>query len=138
MQALAVTEIAAKNNSGSPWASLIWILLIVAVGAFFLTSRRRQRAAASQRQSTLQPGSHVITTAGLHATVVESDGSDVLLEVAPDVVLRFTRAAIARVLPPEAAPSDHEVIEASDEHDGEESGGPTETGSGGGPAPKKL
>jgi preprotein translocase subunit YajC len=108
----AAADVAAGSGSGSGFGIVIWILLIGGVIAFMLSSRRRQRAAQQQRQVGLEPGSHVITTAGLHGTVVDTDGGDVLLEVAPDVVLRFTRAAIARVVPPEEAPGatfgDHE------------------------------
>ncbi|MGF7237340.1 MAG: preprotein translocase subunit YajC [Frankia sp.] len=104
MGAIAVADVAAGKSGSGGFGIVIWILLIGGVIAFMLSSRRRQRVAQQQRQAVLEPGSHVITTAGLHGTVVETDGGDVLLEVAPDVVLRFTRAAIARVVPPEETP----------------------------------
>ncbi|CAJ60791.1 hypothetical protein FRAAL2142 [Frankia alni ACN14a] len=50
----------------------------------------------------------MITTAGLYATVVELEDGDVLLEIAPDVVCRFTRSAIARVISSPDADETHD------------------------------
>jgi preprotein translocase subunit YajC len=50
----------------------------------------------------------VVTTTGQYATVVEVDGPDVLLEVAPDVVCRFTKAAVGRVVSPPPGAGDGE------------------------------
>jgi preprotein translocase subunit YajC len=52
-------------------------------------------------QSQVQPGQRVRTTAGMYATVVEADATDVVLEVAPGVQLRFLRRAVMDVLPDE-------------------------------------
>ncbi len=118
MGVIAVADVAAGKSGSGGFGIVIWVLLIGGVIAFMLSSRRRQRAAQQQRQTDLEPGSHVITTAGLHGTVVETDGDDVLLEVAPDVVLRFTRAAVARVVPPAEVPGDDapddDVVESHD------------------------
>jgi preprotein translocase subunit YajC len=54
----------------------------------------------------------------LYATVVETDGADVLLEIAPDVVCRFSRGAIARVVGPQSGEhGEHEGHGSSGEHD---------------------
>ncbi len=60
-----------------------------------------------------------MTTAGLYATVVEVEDGDVLLEVAPDVVCRFTRAAVARIVSPPAADGPHD---GDHDHDGDHNG----------------
>ena len=49
----------------------------------------------------LRPGQRVRTTAGMYATVVEADDTDVVLEVAPGLNLRFLRRAVMDVLPDE-------------------------------------
>lgn len=75
---------------------LLPLLLLVLI---FTSGRRRQKAAA-ETQRQLSPGSSVITTAGLHASVVEVDDTTVLLEVAPGVRTRWARGAVARVVEP--------------------------------------
>jgi preprotein translocase subunit YajC len=77
----------------------LFLLLIVAMLALpvILNSRRQKRAIAdAQRlQSSLTDGDRVVTTCGLHATVVSStDETTVDLEIAPGVRTTWVRAAI--------------------------------------------
>ena len=60
-------------------------------------SRRRKQAAALQR--AVEPGSQVMLTSGLYATVVEIDDDTVTVQAAPGVELRYAKAAVLRVLP---------------------------------------
>ena len=74
--------------------------MLVFVGFYFLMIRpqRRRQQQAQQQQRTLSPGSRVKTTAGMYATVVEVDGDDVILEVAPGVEVRYMRRAVMEVI----------------------------------------
>jgi len=45
----------------------------------------------------------VITTAGIHATVLETGDETVLLELAPGVHVRFATAAVVRIVEPDQA-----------------------------------
>ena len=77
---------------------------IIIVGVYLLMirpQRNRAKALAAVRQG-LSVGSRVMTTAGIHATVVEvaEDRDSVLLEVAPGVPVRFATAAVVRILEP--------------------------------------
>ncbi|MGE3810200.1 MAG: preprotein translocase subunit YajC [Candidatus Nanopelagicales bacterium] len=77
--------------------------LIVIAGAFyFLIIRPTQRRQRDQLAvvNALAPGARVMTTAGLFGTVVEVDDSEVSLEIAPGVVVRYVKAAIAKVVEP--------------------------------------
>jgi preprotein translocase subunit YajC len=65
--------------------------------------RNKQRQAQAM-QSQVRPGQRVRTTAGMYATVVEADDTDVVLEVAPGIQLRFLRRAVMDVLPDEDGP----------------------------------
>ncbi|MGI9196639.1 MAG: preprotein translocase subunit YajC [Candidatus Nanopelagicales bacterium] len=79
--------------------TLLPILLIGVV--FYLLIMRPARTKQKKQQemmSTLQPGSRIMTTAGMYATVVEVDDEDVSLEIAPGVVVRMVKAAVGRVL----------------------------------------
>ena len=75
---------------------------IVLVGLYLLIirpQRSRAKALAAVRAG-LSVGSRVMTTAGIHATVVEvsEDRDSVLLEVSPGVPVRFASAAVVRIL----------------------------------------
>jgi preprotein translocase subunit YajC len=67
---------------------LMWVVLI-------LPQQRRVRAHQSL-VSSLDVGDEVMTTSGLYGTIIELDGDDVRLQVAPEVELRFARGAIAQ------------------------------------------
>lgn len=73
-------------------------------------SRRRKQAAALQR--SVEPGSQVMLTSGLYATVVEIDDDTVTVQAAPGVELRFAKAAVLRVLPD---PTEIDQPDADDE-----------------------
>ncbi len=108
---------AATKSSGS---STFLILIVVFIGLIYFMAirpgRNRQKKVA-QQQNTVRPGARVRTTAGMYATVVAVDGDDVVLEVAPDVEVRYIKRAIMEVLTPGDEPA-----EADAEH--EEGGWP--------------
>ena len=81
---------------------------VLAFGLYFLMIRpQRARARAlAETRAGLSVGSRVMTTAGIHATVVEvsEDKDSVLLEIAPGVHVRFAAAAVVRILEPAGPP----------------------------------
>jgi preprotein translocase subunit YajC len=92
--------LAASNNNSGGLGNLLFPLILLAFLAFiFLAQRRRSRAVANV-QTNLRPGVTVMTTAGLFATVQALDDDAVHLEIAPGVICRFARQAVARVLDP--------------------------------------
>jgi preprotein translocase subunit YajC len=131
MGTIAAAE-AATTSTGSSLTFPILIVLVF-VGFYFLMIRpqRRRQQQVQQQQRTVAPGAQVRTTAGMYATVVEVDGDDVVLEVAPGVEVRYLRRAIMEVITPgEAeAPEDGEFDGPEDVHDEETDG--TSEGSGG-------
>jgi preprotein translocase subunit YajC len=104
---------AAAKSSGSSLTIPILIVLVF-VGFYFLMIRpqRRRQQQVAQQQKTVSPGARVRTTAGMYATVIEVDGDDVVLEVAPGVEVRYLKRAIM------------EVISAADEAETFEDGDP--------------
>lgn len=81
--------------------ALLPILLIGVV--FYLLIMRPARNRQKQQQqlmSALAPGAQIMTTAGLFGTVISVDDDEITLEVAPGVVLRMVKAAVARVIDP--------------------------------------
>jgi preprotein translocase subunit YajC len=88
--------------------TVVWIAGM-ALLTWFLFIRPRRRMVASQRQllHALSAGDQVVTVGGIYGTIVALDGDEVRLEIAPDVVVRVARRAVAGrvgVPPPAAAP----------------------------------
>jgi preprotein translocase subunit YajC len=73
--------------------ALVFVVLIV------LPGRQRKKVAAQQQQmqESLKPGTQVMTTAGMHATVRGVGDGTVDLEIAPGVVSTFERRAVLQV-----------------------------------------
>ncbi len=112
---------AATKSSGSALTFPILIVLVF-VGFYFLMIRpqRRRQQKVAQEQNTVAPGARVRTTAGMYATVTAVDGDDVVLEVAPDVEVRYLKRAIMEVIAPGEAEEPETVEDAEqDSYDDE-------------------
>jgi preprotein translocase YajC subunit len=116
--------LAASSSSGGGNYTFL-IVIVVLFGLLYFVMIRPQRNKQRQvqaMQSRVQPGQRVRTTAGMYATVVEADDTDVVLEVAPGVNLRFLRRAVMDVLPDEdgseptgPVSQDHAAPDAADD-----------------------
>ena len=109
---------AAKSSGFNP--STLILILIVVVAFYFLMIRPQQRRKqqAAQKSNNVEPGARVRTTAGMYATVVDVDGDDVILEVAPGVEVRYMKRAIMEVVSP-GEPVDETEMDADDEAEAE-------------------
>lgn len=111
---------------GGNYSSLIMIALMVVVFYFLLIRPQRKRQQEQVKmQNSLTPGTGVMTTTGLFATVVAIDADDVILEIAPGVETRWVKAAIGRVLVPvddveeeNVKAVDHDVVVETAEQQG--------------------
>ena len=84
---------------------IIVVYLVILVAAFFvLVVRPQRRQMASHRAlvSSLTAGDEIVTTGGILGTIRDLDDETVGLEVAPTVVVRVARGAIAKRLVPAA------------------------------------
>ena len=96
----------------------LFILVLLAIVWFFLIRpRQRQMRAQRQQMASLQVGDEIVTAGGLYGTVKEVEDNEVRLEVAPDVVVRVAKRAVAAVLT-ENAPDELEAGETAEESDG--------------------
>ncbi len=118
---LGTYVLAADAKSGGGFNPSTLILILIVVVAFYLLMIRpqqRRKQQAAQKQNELGVGARVRTTAGMYATVVDLDGDDVVLEVAPGVEVRYMRKAVMDVVSPGDAPEDvAEDVDLSDEAD---------------------
>lgn len=98
--------------------SIIWVILIVLLGAMWFMSRRsrQQQQKAQEFRNNLKPGDEVMTHSGMLGTVVEVEGDNITLESGPGSRSRWIRAAIAKVVEPTTAVGDVDD-EADDEAD---------------------
>jgi len=85
--------------------TVVWIVGLAALSWFlFIRPRRRMMARQQNLLGALSSGDQVVTVGGMYGTIVGLDGDEIRLEIAPDVVVRVARRAIAgRVGPPAAA-----------------------------------
>lgn len=76
---------------------LLPLIILLPLGYLIYQQRKRQRVFAEQ-QSRVAVGQTVMTTAGLYGEVVELDGEQMVLEVAPGVRLRWNKAAVGKIM----------------------------------------
>jgi preprotein translocase subunit YajC len=77
----------------------LFILVLLAIVWFFLIRpRQRQMRAQQQQLASLDVGDEIVTAGGLYGTVKAIEDGDVRLEVAPDVVVRVAKRAVAAIL----------------------------------------
>jgi preprotein translocase subunit YajC len=94
----------------------LFILVLLAVVWFFLIRPRQRQMREQQRQvAALEVGDEIVTAGGLYGTVRELEADEVRLEVAPDVVVRVARRAVAAVLTEKA--EELEAAEPDEEGD---------------------
>lgn len=93
--------------SGAAVQQLLFLaLLLFGVYVIAIRPQRARARALAQVRASLEPGRRVMTTAGIHATVLAVEPGIVVLEVAPGVPVRFADAAVVRLLDEAAAPDE--------------------------------
>jgi preprotein translocase subunit YajC len=113
----------AATSSGSHFnPTSLLLILVVVIGVYMLMIRpqRRRQQQAQKQQNTVLPGARVRTTAGMYATVVDVDGDDVVLEVAPGVEVRYMRRAVMDVVSPGEETEDSYSADDDEAEDGED------------------
>jgi preprotein translocase subunit YajC len=93
------------------------LLILFMIGLVFMSSRQRKKQENQQKnlQGSLNVGDVVVMTSGVSGTIVDVDDERTIdLEIAPDVVTTWLRAAVREKL---VAPEDPEVVEDLAESD---------------------
>ena len=100
-------------------AGLLPILLLgVVFWALLIRPQQKAKAAAREMQTALSPGDEVTTVGGIFGIVRELDTATVDLEISEDVIVRFDRRAVNRIvrdIPAEDA-DDHRIGDDDDEY----------------------
>jgi preprotein translocase subunit YajC len=81
------------------YVGLLYLALPLLLLYMIVVRSRRQQRTIATTQASIRPGSRVMTTSGIHATVVsiEDDLDIVVLEIAPGVHTRWARPAIGQI-----------------------------------------
>lgn len=105
-----LTLLAVDSKSSGAAGNLFFFAIIGLVLIMVLRGNRRRQKAALEVNSAVVPGAEVVTAGGQFGTVVEvTEDGIVHMEVAPGVVVRYVRGAIARVINSPALPEEDEA-----------------------------
>jgi preprotein translocase subunit YajC len=94
------------------------LLILFMIGLVFMSSRQRKKQENKQKdlQGSLHVGDVVVMTSGISGTIVEADDERTIdLEIAPDVVTTWLRAAVREKLVADEAVVDVEDLEDADD-----------------------
>jgi len=86
-----------SSTSGfGDWSFIIMMVVIFAIFYFFMIRPQQKRQKEhTQMLQALKKGDRVITTAGIHGTIVEIDDKTFVLQVSDNTKITFDRQAIA-------------------------------------------
>jgi preprotein translocase subunit YajC len=84
---------------------LFFALLVFGLYVLVIRPQRTRAKALAEVRAGHRPGRRVMTSAGIHATVVALEDGVAVLEVAPGVHVRFADAAVVRLLDEPAGPA---------------------------------
>ncbi|MDQ6782546.1 MAG: preprotein translocase subunit YajC [Actinomycetota bacterium] len=95
LQATTTTAPGKAKSSGSSLFTIVFLVLIVAVGYFLIIRPRQARMKQQKAQvSTLEIGSEVMSVGGIMGTIVGITDTTFDVEVADGIVMTFVKRAI--------------------------------------------
>ena len=84
-------------QGGSPWGSLVFILLLIVVFWLFFIRPQSKKAKEEQKfRDSLQKGDKVVTIGGFHGKVVEVKDSTVIISLAPNMEVEVEKTALVQ------------------------------------------
>jgi preprotein translocase subunit YajC len=104
--AYAAAQPPGGGGAGSAMTQILFFAAIFAIFYFLLIRpQQRQKRVRQQMLGALKKGDRVVTTGGIHGTIVGLNEHTVVLRIADQVRVEVDRGAIGRVV---AGPSDKE------------------------------
>jgi preprotein translocase subunit YajC len=77
------------------------LILAILLLAFWFILVRPQRARAREQQQLihdLEPGDEIVSAGGLYGTITQIDGEVLHVEIAPGLIVRMARSAVAGIV----------------------------------------
>jgi preprotein translocase subunit YajC len=88
-----------EGGGGSLISTLIMFGAIFAIFYFMIIRPQQKRAKEREKLlSNVEKGDKIITSGGVHATIVGIEEKTVLIEIAPNVKVKIERSAIGSVV----------------------------------------
>ncbi len=96
---IAMAPQGGDGGGGSLISTLIMFGAIFAIFYFMIIRPQQKRAKEREKLlSNIEKGDKVVTTGGVHATIVGIEDKTVLIEIAPNVKIKVERSAIGSVV----------------------------------------
>jgi preprotein translocase subunit YajC len=76
----------------------IFLLMGVAFYFFLIRPQKKRQQEQQKMQTSLAPGTRIVTAGGIYGTVIEAEDGDLLVEVAEGVEIRILAQAVARII----------------------------------------
>ncbi len=96
----AYAQAAGAPAQGSPWSTVIMLVVFFAIFYFLLIRPQSKRAKAHREMvAALAVGDEVVTTGGIMGKIDAVDETAITVEIASNVKIKVQKAAIASVLP---------------------------------------
>lgn len=96
---LAMAPQGGEGGGGSLVSTLIMFGAIFAIFYFMIIRPQQKRAKEREKLlSNIEKGDKIITSGGVHATIVGIEEKTVLIEIAPNVKVKIERSAIGSVV----------------------------------------
>lgn len=85
----------AQGSGGGAIVTLVMLVSIFLIMYFLMIRPAQKRQKEQQKMlDSLKKGDRVITSAGIHGTIVDMDGSTIILQVGDNCKIQFEKAAI--------------------------------------------
>ncbi len=96
---LAMAPQGGEGGGGSLISTVIMFGAIFAIFYFMIIRPQQKRAKEREKLlSNIEKGDKIITSGGVHATIVGIEEKTVLIEIAPNVKVKIERSAIGSVI----------------------------------------
>ena len=94
------------------------LILAILLLAFWFILVRPQRARAREQRELIQdlePGDEIVSTGGLYGTITRIEDDLLHVEIAPGLIVRMARGAIAGIVETEEEPDEQDTPDESGE-----------------------
>ncbi len=96
---IAMTPQGGEGGGGSLISTLIMFGAIFAIFYFMIIRPQQKRAKEREKLlSNIEKGDKIVTSGGVHATIVGIEEKTVLIEIAPNVKIKIERSGIGSVI----------------------------------------
>ena len=92
---ILLEDVKPAGGQGSPWTSLVFILLLMVVFWLFFIRPQSKKAKEEQKfRESLKKGDKVVTIGGFHGKVVEVKETTVIISLAPNMEVEVEKTAL--------------------------------------------